>query len=315
MGRRRSSPPSSRVLERRFTTARPSPSPRRSASSNHATRARKTGSLARRSAPARNPERRVSARSRARPEPRKSRSSLAARRRRRSRFGSTRQAFRRPAAPSRSSLSYQTSAATGCRAHRSSSRPTTDRSASSSGLTDQNGEARTTLTTSRQTIVRASVADKSGEATVQVVNLPTVSISVASGTTPLVGQPVTFTVTPTTPAGTSNPIQNVVVDFGDGTPTVSPRRDLRGDPRLALLQPGGHLHGDRHRDRHGRSAQHDVDRRRGAASGRHCVGDSVDNDRSGWHGDHVHRLGHEQQQRADSAGAAELRRRHAATSH
>jgi hypothetical protein len=92
---------------------------------------------------------------------------------------------------------------------------------SSSGLTDQNGEARTTLTTSRQTIVRASVADKSGEATVQVVNLPTVSISVASGSTPLVGQPVSFTVTPTTPTGTSNPIQNVVVDFGDGTPTVS----------------------------------------------------------------------------------------------
>ena len=93
--------------------------------------------------------------------------------------------------------------------------------ASSTGLTDLNGEARTTLTTSRQTIVRASVADKSGEATVQVVNLPTVSISVASGSTPLVGQPVSFTVTPTTPAGTSNPIQNVVVDFGDGTPTVS----------------------------------------------------------------------------------------------
>ncbi len=85
------------------------------------------------------------------------------------------------------------------------------------------------------------------------------------------------------------------------------RRDLRGDPRLALLQPRGHLHGDRNRDRHGRSAQHDVDRRRGAASGGHCVGDSVDNDRTGWHGDHVHRLGHEQQQRADSAGAAELR--------
>jgi hypothetical protein len=93
---------------------------------------------------------------------------------------------------------------------------------SSSGLTDSNGEARTTLTTSRQTIVRASVADKSGEATVTVVNLPSVTIAVASGTTPLVGQPVNFTVTPTTSStGSTNPIQNVVVDFGDGKPTAS----------------------------------------------------------------------------------------------
>lgn len=90
---------------------------------------------------------------------------------------------------------------------------------SNSGTTDQNGEARTTLTTNRQSVVRASVAGKEGQATVTVVNLPTVSISV-SPATPLVGLPVTFTVTPGSTTG-GNPIQNVVLDFGDGKPSAS----------------------------------------------------------------------------------------------
>ena len=90
---------------------------------------------------------------------------------------------------------------------------------SNSGATDQNGESRTTLTTNRQSVVRATVAGKEGQATVSVVNLPTVGISLTT-TNPIVGVPVVFSVTPgSTQSG--NPVQNVVVDFGDGSPTAS----------------------------------------------------------------------------------------------
>lgn len=90
---------------------------------------------------------------------------------------------------------------------------------SNTGTTDQNGEARTTLTTNRQSVVRASVAAREGQATVTVVNLPTASISV-SPATPLVGLPVIFTVTPGTTTN-SNPIASVVLDFGDGKPSAN----------------------------------------------------------------------------------------------
>jgi len=86
-------------------------------------------------------------------------------------------------------------------------------------IADENGEARTTLRTSRQSIVRAAVGTKEGMATVSVVTLPTVSISVTPAN-PLVGLPVTFTVTPGSATG-GNPIQNVVLDFGDGKPTAN----------------------------------------------------------------------------------------------
>ncbi|MGQ0735482.1 MAG: PKD domain-containing protein [Acidobacteriota bacterium] len=90
---------------------------------------------------------------------------------------------------------------------------------SNSGTTDDRGEARTTLTTNRQSIVRASVAGKEGQATLTVVTLPTASITV-SPAAPLVGLPVTFTVTPGNAAG-GNPIQNVTLDFGDGGPPAN----------------------------------------------------------------------------------------------
>jgi hypothetical protein len=86
---------------------------------------------------------------------------------------------------------------------------------SNSGVTDPNGELRTTLTTSRQTIVRASVAGKEGQATITVVNLPTVQIAVTPAQ-PLVGSATTFTVTPGASTN-GNPISNVILDFGDGT--------------------------------------------------------------------------------------------------
>ncbi|MEW6322233.1 MAG: PKD domain-containing protein [Acidobacteriota bacterium] len=90
---------------------------------------------------------------------------------------------------------------------------------SNSGVTDANGEVRTTLTTNRETVVRANVAGKEGQLTVRVGTLPNITISGPS-TASAVGTPVTFTVTPNVATG-APPIQSVVVDFGDGTPTTN----------------------------------------------------------------------------------------------
>lgn len=88
---------------------------------------------------------------------------------------------------------------------------------SSSGLTDASGEARVSLTTNRETIVRANVAGKEGTATVRATSLPQVTIT--GPTTPVtVGNPASFTLsTPAPPGGTTgNPIVSITVDFGDG---------------------------------------------------------------------------------------------------
>lgn len=86
--------------------------------------------------------------------------------------------------------------------------------ANSSVLTDADGIARTTLTTNRVSRITATVADKTGTVIVNVVTAPTVTI-VATTANPVAGSPVAFTVTPAS-ATTANPIQSVVVDFGDG---------------------------------------------------------------------------------------------------
>ena len=85
-------------------------------------------------------------------------------------------------------------------------------------MTDDLGEARTNLTTSRETNVRANVAGKEGTARVTLVNLPSATIAVTPAT-PSTGTPITVTVTPGAAAG-GNPIRDVLVDFGDGE-TVS----------------------------------------------------------------------------------------------
>ncbi|MGE0043387.1 MAG: PKD domain-containing protein [Vicinamibacterales bacterium] len=91
--------------------------------------------------------------------------------------------------------------------------------ASNSGVTNQNGVVTTTLTTNRQTVVHATVAAKDGTVTVNTVDLPTVTVT-TSATSPAVGSPIPFTVTPGVTA-TGNPIQNVTVDFGDGSAATS----------------------------------------------------------------------------------------------
>jgi PKD repeat protein len=83
------------------------------------------------------------------------------------------------------------------------------------GITDERGEARTRLTTSRQATVKASVGAKEATAVVTVFSFPTAAITF-SPASPLVGIPVTVTVTPSVPAG-ANAVQNVSVDLGDGT--------------------------------------------------------------------------------------------------
>lgn len=81
-----------------------------------------------------------------------------------------------------------------------------------------NGEARVTLTTNRDTVVTASVGGKTGTATIRAVTLPVVTI--AASTDPIVGVPVTFTLTGDSNANAPR-VTNVTLDFGDGTTPVS----------------------------------------------------------------------------------------------
>jgi PKD repeat protein len=80
--------------------------------------------------------------------------------------------------------------------------------------TDANGEARTTLTTNRETTVTARVGATSSEVTVSLDLAPSVSLSF-SPTAPVANQTVTFTLTVSVPAG-GLPIQQARLDFGDG---------------------------------------------------------------------------------------------------
>ena len=80
-------------------------------------------------------------------------------------------------------------------------------------VSDATGEARSTLTTSRETIVTARVAGVEKTITVRAVNPPTVTIT--TNANPIVGAPVVFTIA--APA-TANFITQAVIDFGDGTP-------------------------------------------------------------------------------------------------
>jgi adhesin/invasin len=90
---------------------------------------------------------------------------------------------------------------------------------STTATTDQSGEARTSLTTNRETTVRARVSNKEAQTTIGVVNLPTIQMT-ASNPSPAVGTPVQFTITPGANTG-GNPIREIIFDPGDGTPARS----------------------------------------------------------------------------------------------
>ena len=79
--------------------------------------------------------------------------------------------------------------------------------------TDANGEARTTLTTARQTTVTARVGALTGTVIVKVNEAPSATIT-ADPLLPREDQPVVFTIT-VTPGGL--PITQARIDFGDGS--------------------------------------------------------------------------------------------------
>ena len=91
-------------------------------------------------------------------------------------------------------------------------------------LSDATGEARTSLTTTRETVVTARVAAVTATVTVRAINPPAVTITTSAN--PIVGAPVTFTIA--NPAG-GNVVTQASIDFGDGSPPES----------LGVIPPGG----------------------------------------------------------------------------
>lgn len=82
-------------------------------------------------------------------------------------------------------------------------------------ISDVNGYSTTNLITTRQAKVTARAgAATPVEFTVNVSTVPTLTL-VATPTSPVAGQPVAITVTPSTAAGAAQ-LQSVLVDFGDG---------------------------------------------------------------------------------------------------
>jgi PKD repeat protein len=81
-------------------------------------------------------------------------------------------------------------------------------------LSNSAGEARTTLTTNRQTLVTASAGAQRAEATIEIAAAPTVTVEVTPAT-PVAGLPAVFTIT-VQPAAGGNPVQSVTIDYGDG---------------------------------------------------------------------------------------------------
>lgn len=82
----------------------------------------------------------------------------------------------------------------------------------SSAVTDDEGVARTTLNTTRESTVTANVAGKTAEVTVGLN--PRTGVTISGPTTPVsAGIPASFTVG----VGSSANVRDVTVDFGDGT--------------------------------------------------------------------------------------------------
>ena len=79
-------------------------------------------------------------------------------------------------------------------------------------LTDENGQARTTVTTDRETVVTATSGPQTATTTILVDTQPRVTV-VATPTASSVGEPVSFAVTVTRG---SSAIIDAVIDFGDG---------------------------------------------------------------------------------------------------
>jgi hypothetical protein len=85
---------------------------------------------------------------------------------------------------------------------------------SSSGISDANGEARVTLTTSTAATVTARAGSATDDVEVAVGAVPTIALT-ATPEAPAVGEPVTFGITVTVAEGGS-PVKSVRIEFGDG---------------------------------------------------------------------------------------------------
>jgi hypothetical protein len=86
---------------------------------------------------------------------------------------------------------------------------------SNSVNTDASGEARVQLTTTRTAKVTAAVGSKTAEVTITAVPAPSVSVGSCTAS-PVVGVPMTCTITPAVTTGGAL-VTNVVVNWGDGT--------------------------------------------------------------------------------------------------
>ena len=87
---------------------------------------------------------------------------------------------------------------------------------STTAVTDSNGLASTRLTTSRQSVVTARAGGQEATLTIGLAERTGVAIT-PPGTAPTAGQPTSFQVAVSPTAN----VQDVVVNFGDGTGTVS----------------------------------------------------------------------------------------------
>ena len=113
-------------------------------------------------------------------------------------------------------------------------------------VTDVNGEARSTLTTSRETTVTATVGAKSGETTVSVDGALGLTVTV-SPDPPMAGRPATFTIAVDRARPAAISCRSSQINFGDGESRTA-RRDLdRGhDDGCPHLRRRRNVHG--HRD-------------------------------------------------------------------
>lgn len=82
-------------------------------------------------------------------------------------------------------------------------------------ITDNVGEARTVLTTTRSAEVTVAAGSKSQKVTIGLNTAPTATIQMAPNPA-IEDQPATFTVT-VTPGPNASALRNVVIDFGDGS--------------------------------------------------------------------------------------------------
>jgi hypothetical protein len=114
---------------------------------------------------------------------------------------------------------------------------TTDGSLSTTVATsDGSGNARTTLTTTREATVTATVGANMATVVITVVPRPTVTIS--SSGSPTVGGVATFTIS-ATPAQGGAPLDTVTINFGDGSPIVSLGSGGTGIPAQHVYDDAG----------------------------------------------------------------------------